>query len=573
LGPVTSRTTDWLETWAENTPSAIFLAERSGNGWRELSFSEVRDQARAIAGGLLGLGLGQGTPILIVSGNSVNHGLLALAAQYIGAPIVPIAEQYALIPAAHAQIDFVADLVTPGAVYAEDGDALADVLSRGVFDGVHKLITRGAGAGLISLSQLAKTGGDISTANALVGPRTVAKILMTSGSTSAPKGVPTTHEMMCVNQAQVAYGLPFLQARPPVILDWLPWNHVFGGSHNFNLMLANGGSLYIDAGKPVPHLVGKTLENLKLKTGTMAFNVPLGFAMIRDALKADAGLARRYFEELDMLFYAGASLAQDVWEDLENMARDARGDMPLFTSSWGLTETAPAVLLQHQPTDRSGVIGVPLPGIEVKLVPDDDLRCEVRVRGPNIFTGYLNDPDQTEEAFDDEGFFKTGDAMYFVDPSDANFGMKFDGRISEEFKLVSGTWVRAAGLRLEVLAILGDTVSDVIITGADRENIGVFLIPSANIRASEGVTELSGGMRAPFHEVELQRKLAAVGGSSSTRIARVMILSEPLSMADGEITAKGSVNFKKLLNRRMDLLERLYDDNDPATILIEKASQ
>ena len=510
---------------------------------------------------------------MIISGNSVDHGLLALAAQYVGIPIVPIAEQYALIPAARTQIDFVASVVKPGAVFAQDGDALADVLARDVFQDVHKLVGSGTGPGQRVLSDLAKTRGDIAGANALVGPDTVAKILMTSGSTSAPKGVPTTHEMMCVNQAQIAYGLPFLTARPPVILDWLPWNHVFGGSHNFNMMLSNGGALYIDGGKPTPQLVAKTLENLELKTGTMAFNVPLGFAMIRDALKKDAGLARRYFAELDMLFYAGASLAQDVWTDLENMARDVRGDMPLFTSSWGLTETAPAHLLQHQPTDRSGVIGVPMPGSEVKLIPDEDMRCEVRVRGPNVFKGYLNNPEQTAESFDEEGFFKTGDAMFFVDPEDMNLGLKFDGRISEEFKLLSGTWVRAAKLRLDVLAALGDTVADVIITGADKADIGLFIVPSAGMRAAPDITEEEGALCVPSVEGDLAQRLAAIGGSSSTRIARALILSEPLSMADGEITAKGSVNFKKLLKRRAGLLTRLYDDTDPATIRIGKTPQ
>ncbi|MDG2340467.1 MAG: AMP-binding protein, partial [Paracoccaceae bacterium] len=386
------------------------------------------------------------------------------------------------------------------------------------------------------------------------------------------KGVPTSHAMMCANQAQLAQGLPFLKARPPVIVDWLPWNHVFGGSHNFNMMLANGGALYIDAGKPVPHLVGTTLENLALKAGTMAFNVPLGFAMIRDALKQDAGLRHAYFAELDMLFYAGASLAQDVWTDLENMAREVRGDIPLFTSSWGLTETAPAVLLQHQPTDRSGVVGVPLPGCEVKLIPDDDMRCEARVRGPNVFSSYLNNPEQTADAFDEEGFYKTGDAMLFVDPNDPNMGLKFDGRISDEFKLASGTWVRAAGLRLDILAKLGSSITDVIITGADKDDIGLFIVPSAGMRGAEDVVENDGALRVPSLEGQLCDMLASMGGSSSTSVARALILSEPLSIADGEITAKGSVNFKKLLIRRAALLSRLYDDVDPATILVRKPS-
>lgn len=573
LGSVAERTTDWLDHWAEVTPDAVFLAERSGAGWHEVTFASARAQARGLAAGLLDLGLGPDAPILIVSGNSVNHGLLALAAQYIGAPIVPLAEQYALIPDARVQIDFVAGLVKPAAVFADDGDALADVLARDVFVGVHKLVGRGGGADAKPLAALARVNGDITPAHAQVGPDTVAKILMTSGSTSAPKGVPTTHRMMCVNQAQIAYGLPFLTTRPPVIVDWLPWNHVFGGSHNFNMMLANGGALYIDSGKPVPHLVGKTLENMKLKSGTMAFNVPLGFAMLRDALKADAALRHSFFAELDMLFYAGASLGQDVWTDLEDMAREVRGDIPLFTSSWGLTETAPAGLLQYQPTNRSGVVGVPLPQVDIKLIPDEDMRCEVRISGPSVFKEYLNAPEQTADAFDEEGFYKTGDAMLFVDPDNADLGMRFDGRISEEFKLVSGTWVRAANVRMDVLGALAGIVGDIIITGADRGDIGLLIVPSVAMREAPDTVDLEGALLCPSVAEDLRTRLSAIGGSSSTRIARALILTEPLSMPDGEVTAKGSINFKKLMTRRAGLLERLYDDADPATLLMEKTSK
>jgi feruloyl-CoA synthase len=559
-----------LDHWAQETPHAVFLAERSGAGWREVTFQTAKEEARALAAGLLAAGLDETSPILIVSGNSVDHGILALAAQYVGIPIVPLAEQYALIPEARAQIDFAASLVRPGMVFAQDGDALRDVLERDVFDGVLKVCSVGSGSDFVTLDELKRTAGDISDATGKVGPDTVAKILMTSGSTSSPKGVPTTHRMMCANQAQIAYALPFLKARPPVILDWLPWNHVFGGSHNFNLMLANGGALYIDGGKPAPHLIGQTFENLRLKTGTMAFNVPVGFAMIRDELKRDSDLRRRYFEDLDMLFYAGASLPQDVWTDLEDMAREVRGEVPLFNSSWGLTETAPGVLIQHQKTDRSGVIGVPMPGAEVKLIPDDDNRCEVRVRGPNVFSGYLDQPDATADAFDDEGFFVTGDAMVFVDASDPSLGMRFDGRISEEFKLLTGTWVRAAALRLSVIGALGDLAADVVITGADRNDIGVMIFPSSRVASAQDAIEDDGALIVPSLTSELTKRLTTIGSSSSTRVARAVFLSSPPSMAEGEVTAKGSLNFKKILTLRSHVLERLYEDDDQATVLIPR---
>lgn len=566
LGPSPQRTTDWLEKWAIERPDAVFLAERSGPGWREITYRAARQMARGLAAGLLEVGLDGNQPILILSGNSVNHGLLALAAQYAGVPIVPLAEQYALIPDAHAQIDYVADLVRPGMVFAEDGDLLSGVLDRDIFSKTLKFVCKGGPASALRFDKLVLNSVDVSDTTAQVGPDTVAKILMTSGSTSYPKGVPTTHRMMCSNQAQISYALPFLSERPPVIVDWLPWNHVFGGSHNFNMILANGGALYIDAGKPTPQLVSKTLENLRLKTGTMAFNVPIGFSMIRDELQRDKALRQRYFEELDMLFYAGASLPQDVWSDLENMAQEVRGDIPLFTSSWGLTETAPAVLLQHEPTDRSGVIGVPFPGCEVKLIPDADMRCEVRVKGPNVFAGYFNNDDATAGAFDEEGFFKTGDAMVFVDPQDPNKGLKFDGRISEEFKLLTGTWVRAATLRLEVLAALGTLASDVVITGADRRDIGAMIVPSAGLRASDGATEQNGILRVSDQEENIRDALASIGGSSSSRIMRAIVLADPPSVATGEITAKGSLNTKRILTQRAALLERLYDDQDQEVI-------
>jgi feruloyl-CoA synthase len=570
LGPVANRTTDWLDHWAQATPDAVFLAERSGAGWREVGYLAAQQQARALAAGLLDLGLGPDKPIMVISGNGVDHGLLALAAQYVGVPIVPVAEQYALIPEARKQLDYVTGLTRPGLIFAENGTALKDVLQRDSFAGAHIVVSRGATRGMISLDALARMHGDISSVHSGVGPDTVAKILMTSGSTSAPKGVLTTHKMMCTNQTQIAQALPFLAVRPPRIVDWLPWNHVFGGSHNFNLMLANGGALYVDNGKPVPVLVDKSIENLRLKTGTLAFNVPIGFAKLRDVMRNDHALRQAYFEELDMLFYSGASLPQDVWADLEAMARDVRGEMPLFTSSWGLTETAPAVLLQHEPTDRSGIVGVPLPGVEVKLIPQADMRYEIRVKGPNIFAGYFDDPAKSASAFDAEGYFCTGDAMKFLDPENINLGLRFDGRISEDFKLMTGTWVRAANLRLEVLAALGPDVADVVLTGVDRAEIGVMIVPSALVRTAADTTEDAGALLSPEVAERIASGLARVGTGSSTSIARALILAEPPQIADGEVTAKGNLNFNKILTRRADMLARLYDNKDPATILIAK---
>ncbi|WGW02375.1 feruloyl-CoA synthase [Tropicibacter oceani] len=570
MGPVVAKSGDWVDGWAARTPEAVFLAERAGAGWREVTYCALRRDVRAIAASLLARGMGADTPIVMISGNGVDHGLLVLAAQYVGIPTVPLAEQYALIPAANAQLRHCAELVRPAMVFADDGARFGDALALDCFDGVEKVVSTHPGADMVEFADLlaGQDGPQVDAAAARVGPDTVAKYLMTSGSTSHPKAVMTTQAMMCANQTQIADALPFLRERPPVIVDWLPWNHVFGGSHNFNMALANGGSLYIDGGKPVPALVGKTIENNRLKSGTLAFNVPVGFAMLRDAMKEDAALRESYFRDLDMLFYAGASLPQDVWRDLEDMARAVRGDVPLMNSSWGLTETGPACLIQHEPTTMSGIVGVPLTGVEIKLIPDAEMRCEVRVRGPNIMPGYLNDPEKTAQAFDDEGFFITGDAMKFVDPEDMTKGMRFDGRISEDFKLLSGTWVRAANLRLEVLAELGPLAQDIVICGADKSEIGVLIFPGplAQELAGPGAGD-RGALVSPALQAEISARLAArQGHGSASRIARALVLAEQPSIGDGEATAKGNLNFRKILTRRADLYRRLYDDADRAVI-------
>lgn len=564
-GPVARCATDWLQDWAARAPDRVFLGERSGAGWRQVSYAQALEMVRALAAALADRGMGAGDPILIISGNGIDHALLTLAAQYIGVPTVPVAEQYALIPGAHPVLERIAGMIRPRMVFVDDAARYGAALALPVFDGVEKVASAHAGAGMTPFDSLLRASGDTGALNAAVGPDTVAKYLLTSGSTSHPKGVLTTQRMMCTNQAQLQVCLPFVTEEPPVLLDWLPWNHVFGGSHNFNLVLANGGTLWVDNGKPTPALAQHTLDNLRSVSPTIAFNVPVGFAMLRDAMRGDADLRQRYFGRLDMLFYAGASLPQDVWADLEAMARDVRGDMPLFNSSWGLTETAPAALIQHEFTHQSGIIGVPLPGVSVKLIPaDDPARFEVRVKGATITPGYLDDPEKTAEAFDEEGYFITGDAMRFVDPADIAKGMRFDGRIAEEFKLNTGTWVRAAGLRLEVLARLKGLAQDVILTGADRAEVGVMIVPTEALRA--GAVEEDGALLVTQAAEIAARLKPGPDEGSAHAIRRAMVLSEPPSMAEGEITAKGNLNFRKLLARRAGLCDRLYDNADPATI-------
>ena len=569
LGAVAKTTGDWLHEWAEKTPDAVFIAEREGEGWREVSYKETLETVRKLGSWLLANGYDKKGPVLIMSGNSIDHAMIALATQYIGMASVPVAEQYSLIPGAHDRLLYVVEKVRPGLLYVDDAGRYAGAVGMKELEGFDILATNTEGAprGVIAMSDALQGGdADVDAAHAAVTPETIGKILFTSGSTSNPKGVMTTHKMMCVNQAQIAGAFPVLRARPPKILDWLPWNHVFGGSHNFNMMLANGGSIYLDDGKPTDALFPRTLENMKMHTGTLAFNVPVGFARQVEALKADPELRKSFFTGLDFTFYAGASLPQEIWQALGEMAMEVTGKVPLMVSSWGMTETAPATLIVHERVDRSGIIGVPVPGAVIKLIPEDDGRYELRCKGPNIMEGYFEYPEKTAESFDDEGFLITGDAVKFVEPGNANRGLSFDGRISEDFKLTSGTWVRAAALRGQLMTALDGLISDLVITGQDRNSIGVLLFPAVprNGQTDEIVTDpdLVEAVRARLAD------LAENATGSSTRIGRALILAEPPSLADHEMTAKGNLNVRKVLARRANLEARIYDDADPDVIRV-----
>jgi feruloyl-CoA synthase len=575
MGDVVDTSADWLHRWSEEAPERIFLAERSGAGWREETYQSTLQKVRAIAASLLARGMGPDTPILIMSGNGVDHGLLTLAAHYVGVPTAPIAEQYALIPAARERLEHAISLVKPRMAYVVDADKFAHAITIDALAGVEIVASDvGSQSGVTGMDTLLQgdSGADIDAARGQVTPDSIVKILMTSGSTSAPKGVMTTQRMMCVNQTQISDSLPFLTERSPSVVDWLPWNHVFGGSHNFNMMLANGGSFYIDDGKPLKGLFDRTVENLKMVTGSLVFNVPVGFGMLLQALKSDPDLRQRFFQDLDMIFYAGASLPQDIWQGLEQMAFDVKGEVPLMTSSWGLTETAPATMIQQEPTDRSGVIGVPMSGVTLKLVPEEDGRYEVRAKGPNIMPGYYNDPQKTAEAFDDEGYFVTGDAMVFVDPNNMNAGMRFDGRISEDFKLLTGTWVRATALRMSLLGHFAPLAADLVITGQDKSDIGVLIFPNKEAieAAGHALDDVDGMLSDPSLLNALRDRLAAwnaENASSSTRIARAAFFAEPASLVDAEITAKGNLNFRKVLQRRSAILDHLYNGSHDAVIV------
>lgn len=571
------KTSQWLHHWATETPQALFLAERAGDNWRELTYAETLARTRALAGGLLALGLGPSRPLAVLSGNSIEHALLALATQYAGIPLVPLAEQYSLIPAAHARLLPIIAEVKPGAVYVADAARFAQALAHDVFQDVTVICGTGALPGSLAFSGLLKPENHaaVDAANAAVGPDTLAKIIFTSGSTSTPKGVLTTQRMLCANQAQMGQVWPFLDAQKPVILDWLPWNHVFGGSHNFNLMLAHGGALYIDDGRPAPGLFERTIKNIKSVRPTISFNVPLGYGLLVEAMEKDADLRRAFFDRLDLVFYAGASLSDHLWQKLEAMAMAEKGVAPLMSSSWGMTETAPASLMVHEVIDRAGVVGVPLPGVTIKLLPDPDMRCEVRVKGPNVMPGYFKDPERSAAAFDAEGYLITGDAMRFRDSAAPERGLVFDGRISEDFKLATGTWVHVSKLRATALAHLAPLAADLVVTGHDRNEIGILVFPSEATRKGLAAhAEDRDGLLANPDLLQALRDLLAglakTATGSSNRILRAAILSERASLAEGEATDKGNLNQQKILRRRAALVDRLYAGADPAVVILEK---
>jgi feruloyl-CoA synthase len=573
LGPVVKNTGVWLHEWAEKAPDRVFIAERSGEGWRELRYRELLEQVRAVAASLLARGLGPEKPVCIVSGNSVDHAVLALAGQYVGVPIVPLAEQHSLVPEAHPRLQYAIETVRPAMVFADDGESYGPALALDFMKAIEKVVARNSNASFTPFADLLKgdKGSDVDAANGHVGPNTLAKIIFTSGSTANPKGVLTTHGMLCVNQTQMADLMPVITARPPKILDWLPWNHVFGGSHNFNMMLANGGSLYIDEGKPTKIGFAASIRNIREHAGNLAFNVPIGFAQLVAAMERDEGLKRSYLGDCDLIFYAAASVTKEIWDALARLAKEVRGEVPLMFSGWGMSETAPACFQTHQPVDRQGNIGVPLPQVTAKLVPNEDERFELRVAGPNVLKGYFHDPEKSKEAFDEEGFLITNDAVRFVKQDDPNAGLRFDGRISEDFKLMSGTWVRATNIRLEALKHFADIALDVVVTGHDRNELGLLVFPHPGSMTDSilGAVNADGVFTSDAVRELLRARLLALAEqatSSSTRVVRALMLATPPSMSEGELTAKGSINARKVLTLRRHFVERLYNDSDDAIV-------
>lgn len=558
---------EWLEHWARHTPDAPALAERTPEGgWRRLSWGALRAQVGRVAQALLGLDLAPDAPVVVLSDNGIDHLLLVLAAQHIGRASCTVSSAYCRLTREYSKVHGILHTLQPALVYASDaavyGPAIASsglqvpvVFSQGA-DTVQDRIP-----GALAFEQL--LAGDetpaVRTAFEAITPDTTAKYLLTSGSTGTPKVVINTHRMLCANQQMIAQAWRFLRHEKPVLVDWLPWSHTFGGNHNLHMVMCHGGTLVIDEGRPAPGLIEKTVANLAEVQPTIWFNVPRGFDMAMPLLEADEDLARRVLGRLRTVFYAGAALPQASWERLQRLARRVLGREVWLTTSWGSTETAPAVTSAHWRMERAGVIGGVLPGVELKFVPNGE-KHELRIRGVNIFPGYRHAPELSAQAFDEEGYYRIGDAGYLADPKAPERGVVFNGRVAEDFKLTTGTWVSVGTLRLRVVSALAPHAQDVVITGHDRDQIGVLVFPTpaaARLPRDELHAHIARGLAA----------LRAEGGGSSQSPTRALVLDEAPSVDAGEITDKGYLNQRAVLQRRAALVEALYDDNDTARVV------
>jgi feruloyl-CoA synthase len=578
LGEYPVRLTDRLHHWAKAEPDRIFMAERDGSGrWRQITYAQLLAASRRIASGLLLRGLSAEKPVVILSGNSIDHALVAFGALYAGIPFCPVSPAYSLTSRDYGKLGFVMKLLTPGLVFADDAAKFADALSANVPAAIEIVASHGAvpGRNITMIAELLGTPehSRLDSTHDAVGPDTVAKFLLTSGSTGNPKAVINTQRMICANQVMLRETLAFLKDEPPVIVDWLPWNHTFGGNHNIGLTLYNGGSMYLDAGKPMPGGIEETVRNLREISPTVYFNVPKGYESLLPYLRDDSALRAKFFQRLHAMFFSGAALSPFVWNSLDELAVQETGFRVPVLTGLGATETAPFFMSVKPATSRSGHVGLPVLGNDAKLVPNNG-KLEVRAKGPNVTPGYWRQPELTASAFDDEGFYKFGDAIKPVDPGDFTAGFDFDGRIAEDFKLASGTWVSVGPLRARFVAACAPLVRDVVIAGINRDEVsaivildldGCRLINPALPPDDLAATASDPVIRQAFRE-RLTKFLAASTGSS-TRIPRAILLDAPLSIDRGEVTDKGSINQRAVLDHRSHLIDELYSPTPAAHVI------
>ncbi|MBP0623764.1 AMP-binding protein [Cupriavidus consociatus] len=559
-------------------PDAVFLKERSLDGWREVRYGEAAAIVTTLGHALALLGLSAERPLVILSGNSINHALLSLAAMSIGAPAAPISMAYSQFDDL-SRLSTILETVTPGLVYADDGHAYRRALDVAAQFGYSTFVSTGAAAGELTLDALMSKGqsGVATAIRQEVGPQTIAKILFTSGSTGSPKGVAVTQEMMCSNQDAMAQVWPLLEDEPPVIVDWLPWNHIFGGSLVFNCVLRNGGTLVIDDGRPLPGQMQRSVEALRSHPPHFYLGVPKALNELVREFERDPSFEKVFFSRMKAMFSAGAALSEPTWHALRAACLRATGqELPLFIG-WGATETAPVVSITRVDCNCQDSIGLPLPGAEILLVPNQD-KQELRVRGPMVMPGYWRMPEATGKAFDSDGFYIIGDAGYLDPESWRRDGIRFDGRVAENFKLSNGTWVNAAQLRLAVLASTAPLFDECVVTGHDRDELGVLLFP--NLAACRDATGMEQATLRDLvgHDVLHAAVTRAIdtlcaNAGASTRVTRAIVLDCSPSIEAGEMTDKGYLNQRAALKRRANEVEALYTNPRPSHVIVGSARQ
>ncbi len=570
-----------LERHAAAAPDRLFIADRGPDGeWRKLTYAETLQRVRCVAQFLIDRGVSAERPLLILSGNSIEHALLALGAQMAGVAFAPVSPAYSLVSSDFAKLKYIVSLLTPGLVFVGDRAPFDKALSAIDAEAIGLVVARGGMAGATAFEDVLKTEptAAVDAAHVAVTGDTVAKFLFTSGSTGMPKAVINTHRMVTCNQAMIAHALAFLQDEPPVMVDWLPWNHTAGGNHNFGIALFNGGTLYIDDGAPTPGGIAKTVRNLKEIAPTLYFNVPKGYEMLADHLERNEGLRKSFFSRLNLMQYAGAGLSQHVWDALHRIAEQETGERIMIITGYGSTETAPFASTTTWAVERPGEVGLPAPGLELKLVPDGE-KLELRLKGPSITPGYWRQPDKTAESFDEEGFYRIGDALKFVDPERPDRGLLFDGRVSEDFKLDTGTWVNMAAVRGALIMACAPLVRDAVLTGLDKPHIGAILVPDMDaVRKISGrpdATEVDIAAEPAIAE-RIQAALDQLAGQatgSSTLVARAVFIDGPPSIDRSEVTDKGSINQRAVMAARPHLVEALYASTPQDGVFIARKAR